>query len=344
MIQFFDHTRAEAFIRELFHVVLDRPEPGSEELEYWTSYIVENQNPTHVLTLFGESIEYQARLTRLRDANRGWPSGHFYSPIVNKSEVEQDKERLFARRAPLAVDLNVLEQKVTFRTLAQHLRALPFADEHTPGLRYYYNNTSYAFGDAFGYWGMLNIFRPKRIIEVGCGFTSALALDAIEALGLDTVCTFIDPYPELLLRVASPIDKRHEIIADRIQTIDPKTVESLGAGDIFFIDSSHVMKTGSDVTFEILELLPRLASGVIIHFHDVFDGFEYPYGWVVDLGQSWNELYALQSFLMFNERFKIIYFNDFFARECDDQLSVLPDSTRHRIRENPGGGLWLRKS
>jgi hypothetical protein len=266
MEAFFDRARAEAFIEALFHVVLDRTKISEVEREYWTSFLIEHQDPTDVLTRFGQSKEYQVRRISLQEAHRGFPPGHFYSPIVNIPEVEQDATRLFTRHASLGVRLNVLEQKKVFGALSDYWKEAPFGDEAVSGLRYYYNNTSYAFGDAFGYWGMLCHFKPNRIIEIGCGFTSALALDAIDHLKLGTTCTFIDPYPDLLLRVAHPISERHNLIAERVQAVDPRIVESLERNDILFIDSSHVLKTGSDVHFEVAELLPRLRSGVVVHF------------------------------------------------------------------------------
>jgi hypothetical protein len=323
---------------------LNRPMPNKDEFEHWTRFLLERQDPIDVLERFGLSDEAQSRFKGLEVANTAFSPGHFYSPIVNIEEVEIDSGRLFGRHRPMSVNMNIEVQKEFFETLIKHSEYLPFSDEKTEGLRYYYNNTSYAFGDAFGYWGMLAHFRPSRIIEIGSGFTSALVLDAIDVLGLDTVCTFVDPYPDLLLRVAAPIAQRHNLISDRVQTVDPTLVRSLGQGDILFIDSSHVVKTASDVHFELTELLPRLASGVVVHFHDVFDGFEYPKPWVVEAKQSWNEIYFLQVFLMNSREFEIIYFNDFFAKEFAADFKCLPPAISHRIRLNPGGGLWLRKT
>ena len=342
VVEGLDRGKATAFIKALYLFVLDRKEPGKAEIEYWVSFLISGQDPTDVLTRFGESIEYQARLMRFREASKGFPPGHFYSPIVNTTEIEADAPKLFRRHLALGVDINLPEQKRIFQRLAYHLSSMPFTDEPTPGLRYHYNNTSYAFGDAFVYWGMIATYKPKRIIEVGSGFTSALALDAIQHLNLQTTCTFIDPYPDLLLKVAKPIGP-HKVIANRVQEVDPKIVEALEPGDILFIDSSHVVKTGSDVHYEITELLPRVAPGVLLHFHDVFDSFEYPAAWVIEAGQSWNELYFLQAFLMYNSKFEIQYFNDYFVKECESELGILPDEARRKIGLNPGGGLWLRR-
>ena len=339
----FDRARATVFIDALYLFILDRKDPADFEKEYWIEYLVKGQDPTDVLTKFGESSESKARYTRLQEACKGFPPGHFYSPITDTAELLVDAPRLFKRRVALGVEMNVVRQRDTFSRLAQHFHSMPFGNEPTPGLRYHYNNTSYAFGDAAVYWGMIATHKPNRIIEIGSGFTSALALDAVEHFGLQTTCTFIDPYPALLSKVAHPIRPPHQIIVKRIQDVDPSIVEALEPGDILFIDSSHVVKTGSDVHYEFNELLPRVAAGVLIHFHDIFDSFEYPSAWVVDAGYCWNELYFLQAFLAYNEKFLIEYFNDYFAKECETEFRILPDNVRKRINLNPGGGLWLKR-
>lgn len=190
---------------------------------------------------------------------------------------------------------------------------------------------------------MLNHLKPRKIIEVGSGFSSALALDTIDILGLTTVCTFIDPYPKVAEHVTAPLREPHHIIPKRIQDLDPDTVAALDPGDLLFIDSSHVLKTGSDVHFELTELLPRLRSGVWVHFHDIFRNFEYPENWILERNHSWNELYGIHVFLMFNNAFRIEYFNHYVGKTCKAQIQeYLPDQVA-RIVSNPGGGLWLRR-
>jgi hypothetical protein len=115
--------------------------------------------------------------------------------------------------------------------------------------------------------------------------------------------------------------------------------DELQRDDVLFIDSTHVVKTGSDVVFELFEVLPRLRSGVIVHFHDVFYPFEYPREWAIRQNYSWNEIYALRAFLMGNRDWEIIFFNDYFARV--EKMRVERDAPE--VLRNPGGGLWLRR-
>jgi hypothetical protein len=113
---------------------------------------------------------------------------------------------------------------------------------------------------------------------------------------------------------------------------------SLGAGDILFIDSTHVMKTGSDVCFELFEILPRLAPGVIVHIHDIQYPFEYPEVWIFDKKRSWNEIYAVRAFLSFNTRFRVIGFNNYLGRFHKAKLEAAYGA---EVR-NSGGGLWMQ--
>lgn len=110
-------------------------------------------------------------------------------------------------------------------------------------------------------------------------------------------------------------------------------------GDILFIDSTHVSKAGSDVNYLLFEILPRLKSGVYIHFHDIFYPFEYPEEWVLHSDMIWNELYVLRAFLQNNQEYSIKFFQNFMEQEYGDlYLEHWP------LKEKPhGGSLWIQK-
>ena len=118
-----------------------------------------------------------------------------------------------------------------------------------------------------------------------------------------------------------------------------KIFKSLQAGDILFIDSTHVMKTGSDVCFELFEILPCLAPGVLVHFHDIFWPFEYPRLWAVEENRSWNELYAVRALLSRSNKLRILLFNDYLA-----QLErAMIETTYPQFLRDTGSALWLQK-
>ncbi len=188
----------------------------------------------------------------------------------------------------------------------------------------------------------LLIQRPANLIEVGSGYSSAAALDIVEhSLGWTTRCLFIDPHPNhrLLGLLRSDDAERVEIRSAPVQDVELEIFDRLGAGDVLFIDSTHVAKTGSDVVHHLTRVLPRLRPGVMVHFHDVFYPFEYPEKWAISENRSWNEVYFLHAFLQDNAAWEIVFFNDFMGRVHADMMArAMP-----LFIKNPGGSLWLRK-
>ena len=105
-----------------------------------------------------------------------------------------------------------------------------------------------------------------------------------------------------------------------------------------FVDSGHVSKVGSDLNHVVFNVLPRLASGVLVHFHDVYYPFEYPRE-VLYSGIAWNEAYLLRAFLQYNERFEILLFTTY----LETAHAAMVFDAMPLCRRNPGGSLWLRR-
>lgn len=271
-----------------------------------------------------------------------FPAGHFHSPIPDVLEVQQHEARLWPTEvcAIPGIDLHVEEQLALLETLAPLARDLPFASTQQEGLRYWYENEFYSYGDALFLASMLRCFHPQRLIEVGSGFSSAVVLDVNERF-LDgrLACTFIEPFPVRLRSLLTPADQARVMLLEQpVQDVPLSVFASLGAGDILFIDSSHVAKIGSDVNHLLFEVLPTLQSGVLVHIHDIFYPFEYTKEWVYQ-GRAWNEAYLVRAFLQFNSAFDILLFGDFLAQQHRARLAeVMPLAL-----QNTGGSLWLRK-
>ncbi len=290
-----------------------------------------------------------ARLTRIaspgRDRQRTFaPLGHFYSPIVNAAALKDTfpKKRPSPPEKLIDVDIDLdAMTKLWDEALVPLIKTAPFSEKPDGVHRYHYMNPAYAYGDGIILRAMILLHRPRRIVEVGSGWSSACILDTVfDEAKLDTEITFVEPYPALLKSMLRGEDEKRVTILDKgVQDVPMSVFESLDAGDILFIDSTHVVKTRSDVTHELTEILPRLKPGVIIHFHDIFYPFEYSYDWVVEENRSWNEVYALRNFLAFNARFKVVFFNDMFlqlrrdriARDCPGFL------------KNSGGAIWIER-
>jgi hypothetical protein len=187
---------------------------------------------------------------------------------------------------------------------------------------------------------MIRHLQPRRIIEVGSGFSSCVTLDTNELFfGGSIETTFIEPFPELLLSLLKKPDRqRMSIIPTRLQDVDLSVFDALQANDILFIDSTHVSKIDSDVNRIVFDILPGLAPGVHIHFHDIFYPFEYPDVWLLE-GRAWNEAYILKAFLQYNSSFRVVLMSSFLARYHEPFLREhLP-----LCLNNTGGNLWLRK-
>lgn len=270
-----------------------------------------------------------------------WPPGHYYSPLPSLQDVEEREDRIFAVPEVLpGIDLREAEQLALVDHLAAYYDDQPFTGSPSEGLRYYYENDYFSYGDGLMLYCMLRTFTPQRVVEIGSGFSSALILDVREHFLPGALnCTFVEPEPDRLQRLMRPHDVGAiALLEARVQEAPFDLFVSLEQGDMLFIDSSHVSKIGSDVNWLFFEILPRLARGVLVHLHDIFYPFEYPKEWVYQ-GRAWNECYLLRSFLMFNPSYKIRLFNSFLAHRNRQYVAeALPLWAR-----NPGGSIWLER-
>ena len=270
-----------------------------------------------------------------------FPPGHFHSPIPSSHKIRRNESRIFniPRYIP-SIDLNETEQIRFLNEFKAYYDAIPFTHEKEEGLRYFFNNKFYSYSDAIFLYAMILHSKPKRIIEIGSGFSSCVILDTNDLHFDNNIrCTFIEPYPDRLLSLIKKTDlDRIELINKDIQDIDIEMFRSLSEKDILLVDSTHISKTDSDVNYIFFNILPVLNKGVFIHFHDIFYPFEYPKEWILG-GKSWNEAYILRAFLQYNDSFKIIFFNTymehFFKNKFDEDYPL--------CMENTGGSIWIKK-
>lgn len=268
-----------------------------------------------------------------------FPLGHYYSPIGDLRLVRARESQVFASPSSLpGIDLDATGQLELARRIAGFCAEQPFGDQPGDGLRYGFANDFYSYGDALVLYGMLRELRPSRYVEIGSGWSSALVLDTIDRhLAGVTSCTFVEPYPDRLHALLTEQDwSRAEVLTQPLETLPDSFFDGLAAGDILFVDSTHVSRVGSDVNRLFFEVFPRLAPGVHVHVHDIFYPFEYPRQWVYE-GRWWNEAYLLRAFLTHNSRARIRFFNSYLAQHHLAEMSeLLPLWAR-----NPGGALWF---
>jgi Methyltransferase domain len=279
------------------------------------------------------------------------PPGHFYSPLPSEADVERYATEMFGRGPEhlAGLDLDVDGQLATLETLGPLTRDLHFDADPGGSTRYYWDNDGFGPGDAVVLAAIMRDAKPSRIIEVGGGYSTALMLDVAERyLATAPEITCIDPEPNRLHALLRPGDEeRLTLHPSIVQAMPISLFEGLRARDILFIDSSHVLKLGSDVAFLLLEVLPRLATGVLVHVHDIACSFEYPREWYEE-GRAWNEAPALRAFLAFNNTFRIRFFCDFLMRfEREAVAKHMPIALRQPKAVpigNTSVSLWIERS
>jgi len=274
-----------------------------------------------------------------------YPDGHFYSPVVDTSAVAARRETIWPAAPQVAgIDFNDAGQvQVLTELFPRFIRDYDYP-EHAgdlPASAFYTQNTQFSWLDARALFVLLRAWRPRRIIEVGSGYSSLLIADVNRRwfdCGIDFSC--IEPYPRGFLR--DRIAGIRRLIEQEVQRVPLSTFETLEAGDILFIDSSHVAKTGSDVNFLYFDVLPVLAKGVRVHVHDIFLPDDYLPQWVLDENRSWNEQYVLRALLMYSDAFRV-EFGSSYAFHAHRPLvqQALAHPKGHAFA---GGSFWMTKA
>lgn len=266
-------------------------------------------------------------------------TGHFYSPVPNTNEIFSNNYESYVKSKEYkGINLNIKTQEEFMQIICSNNKLFDqfLAEEHNP---FYLNNGRFEYVDSITYFTVINYFNPKKIIEIGSGFSSVLAIETARFLDLDIELTFIEPYPETLEKLLPEETYDNILIQEKVQTVQVDTFEKLDENDILFIDSSHVSKVDSDVNYLFFEVLPSLKKGIIIHIHDIFTSFEYPVDWTYQ-GRFWNESYLLRAFLQYNNEFEILCFNNFIFSNNHQNNNFLDTKL---VNGDFGGSIWLRK-
>jgi predicted O-methyltransferase YrrM len=274
---------------------------------------------------------------------------HFYEPIPDTRTL---KEQLWLRQSQL-VGIDINEQK-QIEMINQFLR---FKNEYdnfpknrtSKAWQFYANNPHFGPVDAEVLYCIIRHFQPKKIIEIGCGYSTYLSAEAIlkneEESRFRADLIAVDPNPNRVMKSGFPGLSR--LITEKIEDVDLEEYKALKENDILFIDSSHVLKIGNDVYHEYLEILPRLNKGVIIHIHDIFYPCEYPKIWVLKMRRFWNEQYLVQAFLAFNNAFEVLWCGSYMHLKHHDKLAEAFSSYNRATvwsTYRPGAtSIWIRK-
>jgi predicted O-methyltransferase YrrM len=287
-----------------------------------------------------------------------FPDGHFYSPVVDIDEVLRDQDLIWPPGDPAGPLVHLMKTAPTAPSvhgidwnpqshedlLRNHFPMLidgydypETAPVDASSARFHEDNGQFGRADARIAFCLLKKLRPRRIVEVGSGYSTLLMTD-VNARFLDgaTSITCVEPYPRPFMYDMHAAGKI-ELIQKRAQEIPGELFDSLADGDLLFIDSSHVSKTGSDVNRLFLDVLPRLAAGVHVHVHDIFFPTDYPKDWVIEHAFSWNEQYLLQALLLGSHQFEVTYGGSLARAFHREALVAFHGRMMH------GSSFWMRK-
>ena len=190
---------------------------------------------------------------------------------------------------------------------SKELRQLPVEFPGKEGV-FYFNNSAFGTGDSEILYSIVRKFKPKKIIEIGSGFSTLIAKEAIQANRIESegqyecehIC--IEPYEMPWLENAGVT-----LLRKKFEDVGKEIFLQLEEGDILFIDSSHIIRPQGDVLMEYLEILPLIKSGVLVHIHDIFTPRDYMDEWLYnDPVHFWNEQYLLEAFLTCNDKYRVL--------------------------------------
>lgn len=209
---------------------------------------------------------------------------------------------------------------------------------------FYWDNPMLPPLDAVIYYGLIRALKPSRIIEIGSGYSTMLAVDAAKHTATKISCIEPFPGPHLLAQQ----EHLEHLYQFKAQDTPLNKFEELEDGDILFFDGTHACKLGSDVNHLLFNILPALKKGVLVHLHDIFLPYEYPKNWIEDINIQWNEQYLVLAFLMSSNMFEVLLPNYLIGREQQEEIStIFSPWNLEKITQNMGGingtGFWLRK-
>ena len=266
---------------------------------------------------------------------------HYYEPLFNFIDI---KRSLREDRNLPGLNLNVSEQLDLIGKFNYNFELLKFSTHQQTKLEFYYNNPSFASGDAEYLYNIIRHFKPRRMIEIGSGFSTLMAINAICMNKIEShnytceqIC--IEPYE---MNWLEDVDVKLE--RKLVENVDKSLFFSLSKNDILFIDSSHIIRPQGDVLFEYLEILPILNSGVIVHIHDIFTPKDYLNELVLDEMRFWNEQYLLEAFLSNNSEFRIIGALNYLTHHHPQELSKCCPILKQQIAEREPGSFWIVKN
>lgn len=313
--------------------IIVSPKESKEIFDQLQNYGI-NMDDVYTYEMICKEYYFSPFIKEYDDYKNIHPFNHYESPYPDIREIHEKEDRIFdPEKEVLDINFNVSRQ-LELLELMNSIDEPKWKNSPKAGYRYYYDNSWFGKGDADVLYYMIRILKPKKIIEVGSGFSTAVMLDTNNAYFQNSIeINSIEPNADRLKSLLKK-DDNLKIKECNLQDIPLEFFSQLQENDILFIDSSHVSKIDSDVNYYLFEILPRLKKGVYIHFHDIFYPFIYPKHWIYE-GRAYNELYLLRAFLMNNDKYPIQFFGKMLMQKHSEKLS-------DKLKVF-GGSLWIKK-
>lgn len=260
---------------------------------------------------------------------------HYYEPLFHPDDLRGPLS--LPRKLP-GLDLRPDAQLRILQDFKYQSELTRFSVERSETGAFYYNNGYFESGDAELWYSMIRHLKPSTVVEVGSGMSTRLARRALAANGKQHRHLCIEPYEAPWLEAEGI-----EVVRKRVEEVEFEVFESLGEGDILFIDSSHVIRPQGDVLFLFLEVLPCLRPGVVVHVHDIFTPRDYPAPWVLHAKRLWNEQYLVEALLSGSDSFEVLLAANYLAHSHQRALAAIAPVYAQQAAYREPGSLYIRR-
>jgi hypothetical protein len=247
---------------------------------------------------------------------------NFYSTIPSIKEIDNSFE-YNSDEPPFLNDQIFIDQKLQDTLNKMSPFAVEFnppeeGDEVNPEF-FFWKNRMFSHNDALAYYCMIRSVKPANIIEIGSGFSTLVALEAVGINGSGNIYC-IEPYPKEFLKN----ERRISLLPMKAQEIQVQFLNDiLKDGDFLFIDSTHTVKSGSDCLHIYLRLLPAVRRNIWVHVHDVYLPWGMPKHWLIEKQYFWTEQYLLLALLTDNPKVSVIYGSAYSMARHKEQMETL---------------------
>jgi len=272
---------------------------------------------------------------KLQDHRVNITPANFYSNVPLVKDIEHSFEYRAANEEVYGRVFNRQSMSEFIDRIAVHACEFtppPHGNKEDPK-GFFWKNGAFSYSDALASYCVLRHFKPSHVLEIGSGFSTLVAEEAIKKNQKGKL-TLIDPYPKSFLRRLDTVDQIMDTFVQDIEV--PELVQLVNGADVWFIDSTHTVKIGSDCLYIYLKVMPEVSKDILVHSHDVFLPFGMPKKNALNKHVYWTEQYLLYAYLLDNPKVQVLYGSAFAHRFLPEALDRL------MLNKYPGGGgsIW----